>query len=305
MRRLLLAALLVAGCSAGEPSAPESDAREASIVVTAFAAGTPISTLVVQVTGDGIPDALVFNLVVNDQTGVASGTIKVPPGPTRTFAVTAFDDDGVITHEGEATVDVSPGQNAPLQIKLGPKSGHVPVTVTFGSFSVVVSPLGAEFDLGGFVQLSAQVFDENQDPVPGAVVDWATTAPWVATVDANGLVSPVAPGEATIVATYEGVAGLATVTVLDTPVDNDGDNSFLPEDCDDSDPTRHPGAPEQANGIDDNCDGFVDEGLALDQDEDGFDTNSDCDDTNASINPAAAEVPGNGIDEDCDGVIDG
>ena len=43
--------------------------------------------------------------------------------------------------------------------------------------------------------------------------------------------------------------------------------------------------------------------LAIDHDGDGYDSNIDCDDSDANINPGAAEVFDNEIDENCDGVI--
>jgi PKD repeat protein/C1A family cysteine protease len=73
-------------------------------------------------------------------------------------------------------------------------------------------------------------------------------------------------------------------------------------DCDDSDPSIHPGANEVCNGTDDDCDGTVDEGF--DVDDDGYTTcEGDCDDSDPSIHPGATEVC-NGKDDNCDGIID-
>jgi len=96
-------------------------------------------------------------------------------------------------------------------------------------------------------------------------------------------------------------------------------------DCDDTDATVHPGAVESCNGVDDNCDGALDEGLPLftyyeDTDGDEFgvpevsvtacDTpegyaalDTDCDDGDDHIHPGAFEHC-NEIDDDCDGVVD-
>ncbi|HSE27504.1 MAG TPA: Ig-like domain-containing protein, partial [Gemmatimonadales bacterium] len=136
------------------------------------------------------------------------------PGTGRTFSVTAFDDAGEVTHEGEATVDVEPGQNPPLQVKLGPRSGQVPVTVTFGSWSVVITPASTSLGVGGTAALVAQVLDDEGQPLADpAGLMWATTNPAIAAVDATGTVTGMAPGSAIIVATFEGVAGIATVEV--------------------------------------------------------------------------------------------
>ncbi len=49
----------------------------------------------------------------------------------------------------------------------------------------------------------------------------------------------------------------------DPVTDFDGDGFAAEDDCDDTDPAVHPGQLEVCNGIDDNCDGTVDEGCAL------------------------------------------
>ena len=65
-------------------------------------------------------------------------------------------------------------------------------------------------------------------------------------------------------------------------------------------------AVELCNGLDDDFDGEVDEGCGdgEDADQDGFDVDHDCDDSDASVHPAAPERCGDGRDDDCDGVVD-
>ncbi len=48
------------------------------------------------------------------------------------------------------------------------------------------------------------------------------------------------------------------------PVDADGDGAAVDEDCDDTDPTVFPGAPEICDGRDQNCDGSPDDGVPND-----------------------------------------
>ncbi len=110
----------------------------------------------------------------------------------------------------------------------------------------------------------------------------------------------------------------------DQYTDDDGDGYTEDEgDCDDDNADVAPNQAESCDGLDNDCDGQIDDGASdgetyyLDSDGDGYGdpatasedcsgggyvTNADdCDDTEYSANPDGTEINWNGIDEDCDG----
>lgn len=210
---LAAGALLAGACGGPEASGPSvPGAGDARLRITALVVGTPIDLMVATVTAADIAAPLVFNLPV--EAGVATGTLRIPPGQARTILLEAFDALGFVTHEGSATVDVQAGTNPPVSIAMLPRGGDVPVTATLAEFSILVTPASAAVPAGETIQFTAQILDPDNNPLAGNVV-WAVTNPAFARIDAAGLATGVAPGPLTVVATFGGVAGTAQLTVTD------------------------------------------------------------------------------------------
>lgn len=121
---------------------------------------------------------------------------------------------------------------------------------------------------------------------------------------------------------------LMGISACEPNIDDDEDGYTSDIDCDDKDGDTYPGAPEQCDGIDNNCDGTVDEsvpdqgGLTWwpDADGDGYGLSDapmlercarpegyaglrgDCDDSNRGVHPGAVDASGDGLDTSCDGV---
>jgi hypothetical protein len=93
-------------------------------------------------------------------------------------------------------------------------------------------------------------------------------------------------------------------------VDADGDGYDVSMDCNDNNQWVNPGQIEECNnGVDNDCDGLIDEDCGFDStlfdsDNDGFLTGVDCNDSNPWVYPGAFEECNNGVDNDCDGLID-
>lgn len=85
-----------------------------------------------------------------------------------------------------------------------------------GVTQVVVTPNDATMQVGDTRALSVDVRALNQAAIGDQSVTWSSSVSTVASVDANGNVTAISPGRATITATVEGRRGISEITVVGT-----------------------------------------------------------------------------------------
>ncbi|MGH7741776.1 MAG: Ig-like domain-containing protein, partial [Candidatus Eiseniibacteriota bacterium] len=84
--------------------------------------------------------------------------------------------------------------------------------------TVTVAPSSASVAVGGTVALGAMEADADGNILKDRVVTWSSDHTSVATVNSIGVVSAIAAGTATLMATSEGISGTSAITVTSVPV---------------------------------------------------------------------------------------
>jgi predicted glutamine amidotransferase len=195
---------------------------------------------------------------------------------------------------------------------------------TEGSFTVVAADLsiGHWYNIRVDLNLSSDTYDVYVDGIKKGTVTSRNIK------DSVSYVSFAQWNDGAGTFYVDNVYSPAQAYIPPVCVDADGDgygaNCALGVDCDDNNSAVHPGAPETCNGIDDNCNSQVDEGVMTtffqDADLDSFGNsaasqqscskplgyvtdNTDCNDADTNIRPGATETC-NTIDDNCNGQAD-
>ena len=118
---------------------------------------------------------------------------------TGNAAIATVDGSGMVTAVGPGSATITATSEG--------KTGTAQITVLAPVATVTVTPPSASLFVGATSALSATLKDGSSNVLTGRPVVWSTSNAAVATVDANGVVTAVAPGTATIAAAAEGNVG--------------------------------------------------------------------------------------------------
>src|SRR6185312_3389649 len=151
-----------------------------------------------------------FSAAAKDETGKT-----LNEKPARWFAapfdLAAIDEDGLASfyQPGEVTIGVFVAGKPFLK--------KIKVNAAIPS-KVEIEPVGSPVVVGGTMPLLATALLANGDPRRDATITWSSSNPRVATVDAAGVVTGVAPGSAIIRAVSGSAMGTLSLTIVENTV---------------------------------------------------------------------------------------
>src|SRR5512133_620386 len=194
----LVAAVVAGSCSSSTEVVEGGSDSIASVVVN-----PPTSTIAI---GAQLP----LQAVVQDATGKAVSGVAVA-WSVQDSKIASVSSAGVVTGLAVGTTQVAANANG--------KSGIAAITVQKTPVaSVVVRPNRIDAVPGVKTPLTGIAYDAAQNALSDRTIIWSSSNEGVATVDAAGVVTAVAPGSATITGTVEGKSDISAVTVTQAPV---------------------------------------------------------------------------------------
>jgi len=136
-------------------------------------------------------------------------TSRVPVWSSSNPTIATVSNSGRVTGVGKG--------NASITAALDGKASSVVIGVDDAPpapvASVAVNLSSSSLNVGQSTQASVVLRDAAGNVLSGRAIAWSSAAPSLATVTGTGLVSAIAAGSATIVATSEGITGSATVVI--------------------------------------------------------------------------------------------
>jgi hypothetical protein len=147
-----------------------------------------------------------FSATAQDSSGNTLPSVKFA-WASSTPNVASIDGNGLALGRSNGSTQITASAS-------GVTSAAATLTVTQPIATITISPRTATIAVNATQPFTAAAVDASGNAIPGLTFSWACSFSGTATIDGNGLVTGVAPGTVTIVASASGViSSPATLTV--------------------------------------------------------------------------------------------
>ena len=191
----------------------------ATITARSASASASITVTVMQTAGSISIEPTEATLMALGETVQLAATVLDQNSQPVADAVVAWtsSDEAIATVSADGLITAVMNGTATISARSASASASITVTVMQTAGSISIEPTEATLmALGETVQLAATVLDQNSQPVADAVVAWTSSDEAIATVSADGLITAVMNGTATITARSASASASITVTVMQT-----------------------------------------------------------------------------------------